>query len=68
MFLNHIHNYRAVAILGVVATHALQNFHWPSESLVFSGLNFIFNETSIWFVFIAGFLFQHLSGKFKFPK
>jgi len=68
MFLNHIHNYRAVAILGVVATHTLQSFNWPSGSWAFSSLNFILNETSIWFVFIAGFLFQHLSGRFKFPK
>jgi peptidoglycan/LPS O-acetylase OafA/YrhL len=68
MFLNHIHNYRAIAIIGVVATHALQNFHWPPGSLVFNGLNFALNETSIWFVFIAGFLFQHLSGRFKLSK
>jgi surface polysaccharide O-acyltransferase-like enzyme len=68
MFLNHIHNYRAIAILGVVATHTLQSFSWPSGSLVFNGLSFILNETSIWFVFIAGFLFQHLSNRFKLPK
>lgn len=68
MFLSHIHNFRAVAILGIVGAHALQGFTWGEYQTFFDVTNFISNQSSIWFVFIAGFLFQHLSGKFVVSK
>jgi peptidoglycan/LPS O-acetylase OafA/YrhL len=68
MFLSHIHNFRAVAILGIVSAHALQAFNWGEYRTFFKIANFIANQSSIWFVFIAGFLFQHLSGKFTASK
>jgi peptidoglycan/LPS O-acetylase OafA/YrhL len=67
MYLNHVHNFRAVAICGIVGAHALHNFSWPHGSLTFRIFDSISNESSIWFFFIAGFLFQYLLPKYT-PK
>lgn len=61
MYLQNIHNFRTVAILGIVGAHSLHNFDWSENILVFNSFDTLFNESSIWFFFIAGFLFQYLS-------
>ncbi|PHS73872.1 MAG: hypothetical protein COB19_09125 [Porticoccus sp.] len=60
-FQQDVHNFRAFAILGVVGAHALHNFYWPTDSYTFVILDTLFNQSTIWFAFIAGYLFQHLS-------
>lgn len=60
MFLNSINNFRAIAILFIVAGHCfyVSNIN-PSdfwESLVYT----LVNGGTIFFVFISGFLFHHL--------
>jgi peptidoglycan/LPS O-acetylase OafA/YrhL len=67
-FLHHVHDFRTVAIIGIVAAHALHNFAFDHESLSFRFADALANESSIWFFFIAGLLFQHLSKNFKLGK
>jgi len=67
-FNNHIHNFRALAIIGVVCAHSLHNFTWPAGSLTFQSLDTIFNQSTIWFAFISGFLFQYLLPKYQTTK
>ena len=64
-FLKNVHNFRAFAIIGVLGAHSLHNFEWPENSLVFISLDTLFNQSTIWFAFIAGFLFQHLSSNYS---
>ncbi len=65
MYLANIHNFRTVAILGIVGAHSLHNFDWGNDVILFRSFDTLFNESSIWFFFIAGFLFQYLSKKFN---
>lgn len=67
-FQNHVHNFRAIAIMGVVCAHSLHNFTWPENSLLFRSLDTLFNQSTIWFAFISGFLFQHLLPKYETKK
>src|ERR1035438_1198168 len=68
MFLRYIHSFRALAIIFIVAAHCIALFDWASipwqRHLV---LSLIPNGT-VFFVFIAGFLFQHLSYKFEYRR
>ncbi len=65
MYLANIHNFRTVAILGIVGAHSLHNFDWGDDKILFRSFDALFNESSIWFFFIAGFLFQYLSRNFN---
>ncbi|VAV96694.1 hypothetical protein MNBD_ALPHA02-2203 [hydrothermal vent metagenome] len=65
MFLSHIHNFRAFAIIGVVSAHTLHAFRWDNHPVLFQFFDTLFNQSSILFFFIAGFLFQYLSGRFE---
>lgn len=67
-FLANIHNFRTVAILGIVGAHSLHNFEFEDTSLTFRIIDTICNESSVWFFFIAGLLFQHLSTNFRYSK
>lgn len=65
-FLNYLHNFRALAILFIVAGHCLDAFDWPQRKQLFGLLSFIYKNGTLLFVFISGFLFQHLSGRFNY--
>lgn len=65
-FQHHIHIFRGIAILLIVCAHTLPSLDWTDSPLTFRILDAIANESSIFFFFIAGYLFQHLSGRFKF--
>jgi surface polysaccharide O-acyltransferase-like enzyme len=60
-FLSYIHNLRGIAILFIVGVHARgYEWNWQSENTH----NFfvtVFDNGTVLFVFIAGFLFQHLT-------
>lgn len=68
MFLSYIHSFRAVAILFIVAGHCVYLFEWErirwQEHLVKS----LMQNGTVLFVFVAGFLFQHLSHKFDYGR
>ena len=63
-FLNYIHNFRGVAIIFVVAGHLL--LKWPADSPVYLFFRTFWENGTVLFVFIAGYLFQHLSKKFTY--
>jgi peptidoglycan/LPS O-acetylase OafA/YrhL len=65
-FLQNVHRFRSLAIIGIATAHVLHNFTWAADDLRFRAINCLANESSIWFFFIAGFLFQHLSHRFEY--
>jgi probable poly-beta-1,6-N-acetyl-D-glucosamine export protein len=66
-FLRYIHGFRGVAIISVVATHVTEALEWnrtiPFDERV---IHAIIRNGTIPFVFVAGFLFQHLSATFRY--
>ena len=68
MFLSHIHSFRGLAIIGIVGAHSIHSFDWTSDDLTFMVLDTLCNQSSIWFFFIAGLLFQHLSPRYETRK
>ncbi|WP_286270977.1 acyltransferase family protein [Thalassotalea hakodatensis] len=67
MFLGYIHYFRALAILFIITGHTIDVFVWndiDTERL----LRIFLSNGSVLFVFIAGYLFQHLSSKFDSKK
>jgi peptidoglycan/LPS O-acetylase OafA/YrhL len=65
-FLPYIHSFRAVAIVGVVASHL--DLDWPPGSFSARVVISLAQNASAMFLFVAGFLFQHLSAGFSYPK
>ena len=66
-FLGEIHSFRAVAIIAVVMTHVVDLLAWPvppslTERLIYS----VAGNGTVLFLFVAGFLFQHLSARFTY--
>lgn len=66
MFLNYIHNFRAVAMIFIVFTHTMSAFNWSAQEDLL--IRSIFANTTVLFVFISGFLMQHLFFKFEYKK
>lgn len=64
-FLRYIHNFRGFAILTIVATHTVTYLQWSDERIEKIAYILIANGT-VYFVFIAGFLFQFLSSKYEY--
>lgn len=61
-FLPYIHNLRAVAILLIVGAHVRGgDHHWHTNIDDYQYLRSLFDNGTVLFVFIAGFLFQHLT-------
>jgi peptidoglycan/LPS O-acetylase OafA/YrhL len=69
-FLPYIHNLRGLAILLIVGVHARgYNEDWSLHPGTQHFFNTLFDNGTVLFVFIAGFLFQHLThDKFVFNK
>jgi hypothetical protein len=65
LFLPYIHTFRALAILFIVTGHAVDAFIWPDGGDLERLLRIVFCNGSALFVFIAGYLFQHLSPRFE---
>jgi peptidoglycan/LPS O-acetylase OafA/YrhL len=63
-FINYIHNFRGLAIIFVVAGHLL--LKWDNGSVTYKILRVFWENGTVLFVFIAGFLFQFLSKKFVY--
>jgi len=69
VFLGYIHSFRALAILFIVAGHSIDFFAWPEESAATERLlRILISNGSVLFVFIAGYLFQHLAAKYQTKK
>jgi len=67
LFLGYIHYFRALAILFIVAGHSIDAFTWQDTDIE-RLLRILISNGSVLFVFIAGYLFQHLSTKFDAKK
>jgi peptidoglycan/LPS O-acetylase OafA/YrhL len=63
-FISYIHNFRGIAILFVVACHLLLN--WSEDSKSYRVVELLFGNGTVLFVFIAGYLFQHLTKKLQY--
>lgn len=68
MFLNYIHSFRALAILFIVAGHSIDAFIWKDNYEISRVLRIFISNGSVLFVFIAGYLFQHLSARYETKK
>jgi len=64
-FVNYIHNFRGLAILFVVAGHLLMD--WDKNSFTYLLFRVFWENGTVLFVFIAGYLFQYLSKNFSYP-
>ena len=60
-FLSYIHNFRGLAIILIVGVHCRTSLEWREDSLVHAILIAVLDSSTILFVFITGFLFQHLN-------
>jgi peptidoglycan/LPS O-acetylase OafA/YrhL len=63
-FINYIHNFRGLAIFFVVACHLI--IQWPEHSFMNVFMQVLWGNGTVLFVFIAGYLFQHLSKNFGY--
>jgi surface polysaccharide O-acyltransferase-like enzyme len=64
--LGYVHNFRGLAILVIVALHCISAFRWREAPYLERALTILFSNGTVFFVFISGFLFQHLSPKFQY--
>lgn len=58
-FLPEIHRLRGVAILMIVAAHCYQCFSWATHPAAEALFKDTFDNSSLIFIFVTGFLFQH---------
>lgn len=65
-FLRYVHNFRGLAILLIVVAHTMQVLTWQDHPGLQVFLNVVLQNGSVYFVFIAGFLFQYLSQKYAY--
>jgi len=69
VFLPYINLFRAIATLFVVVNHSIHGLQWGAEfdNLETSrALKIVFSNAALLFVFISGFLFQHLLYKYNY--
>ena len=66
VYLSHINSLRALAILLIVAGHAVGSFTWKGSPFTRNAIGDLVADGTVIFVFISGYLFQHLSAKFKY--
>jgi peptidoglycan/LPS O-acetylase OafA/YrhL len=67
-FLTDIHRIRGVAILLIVATHCMYPFEWERHARIEELLCDLFADSTLVFVFIAGYLFKHGSANFAYGR
>lgn len=67
-FLADIHYFRAFAIVAIVLGHCVTATSFTEGSTVDAWIRIVFRNGTVFFVFIAGLLFQHLSAGFSYRK
>ena len=65
-FQQHIHVFRGVAIILIVCAHTVPSLDWSNNPILGKLINAVANQSSMFFFFIAGYLFQYLSTRFSF--
>ncbi|MES2579682.1 MAG: acyltransferase [Pseudomonadota bacterium] len=67
-FLNYINTFRALAIFCIVGVHTQHVFSWGDSAAQGTLLHILLGNSTIFFIFISGYLFQHLSSKFNIKR
>ncbi|MBI1239981.1 MAG: acyltransferase family protein [Alphaproteobacteria bacterium] len=65
MLVHYIQQLRGLAIILIVVTHAMDPFDWSERPLTALVLKTVAVNGTLIFVFIAGFLFQHLLPRYE---
>lgn len=65
-FQQHIHVFRGLAIILIVCAHTIPSLDFSENKKLGLLLDAIANQSSIYFFFIAGYLFQYLGARFSF--
>ncbi len=66
VFLSYVHSFRALAIIIIVAGHAIVTLAWNDQPRVRDFLLDLLDNGTVLFVFVAGFLFHHLAGNYRY--
>lgn len=66
MFLRYVHNFRAIAMIIIIGGHAVEELDRTVDPPVTNFLFDLFDSGTVLFVFVAGFLFEHLSRNFHY--
>jgi surface polysaccharide O-acyltransferase-like enzyme len=67
-FQGDIHRLRGVAILLIVATHCVTFFSWGDHQTAFDLAHDLFDNSTLIFMFISGYLFHHTSADFQYTR
>lgn len=67
-FQQHMHVFRGVAIILIVCAHTVPSLDWTHSPILGKVIDAVANQSSIFFFFIAGYLFQFLSQRFSYGK
>ena len=67
-FQGDIHRLRGIAILLIVATHCATFFTWNQHPFALSLVQDLFDNSTLIFMFISGYLFQHNSSDFHYGR
>ncbi len=67
MFLNYVNNFRGIAIIYIVAGHCISAFNWQNSPQLARLIKILMSNGTVFFVFIAGYLFQYLLSSYE-PK
>src|SRR5258706_13385324 len=67
-FLGYIHSFRALAVFFVVAGHCIPLFQWEQSRWQDQLIVSLMPNGTVFFVFVAGFLFQYLSPRFEYRR
>jgi surface polysaccharide O-acyltransferase-like enzyme len=65
-FLDYMTNFRSIAIIVIVSFHIKYLIVWDDNIFIKKVINLALMNCSVLFVFISGYLFQHLLPKFNF--
>jgi len=67
-FQGDIHRLRGVAILLIVATHCVAFLSWGGHETAFDFAHDLFDNSTLIFMFISGYLFHHNSANFRYTR
>jgi len=67
-FRSDIHRLRGIAILMIVAAHCITFFTWDSHVTSLFLVMDLFDNSTLTFMFISGFLFHHTSNEYRYTK
>ena len=67
MHLSYVHSFRAIAIMVIVLNHAPNAHDWSEAGAAYRIFDQTVANATILFVFVSGFLFEHLGEKYQYP-